>query len=144
VSNINAQNLFDGERESFQNLKDSCNGENWKFGDLDVLKKRTETPRVFAPKPSYGNSPKAINLYDLRNNNLEGVVPDNFMIGIENGFYGGGYGHGSYFDIYLSWNNITRVTPYILFYIKEFYNGKIWLDHNNLTSFLKPYEEIWG
>ena len=144
AANINAQNLHDAERTSFKNLKDSCNGENWKFGDLDVLKKRTETPRVYAPKPSYGNSPQAIKLFDLRNNNLDGVVPDNFMVGIENGFFGGDYGHGSYLDIYLSWNNISRVTPYIIFYMEGFYNGKVWLDHNNITTVLKSYKDLWG
>jgi hypothetical protein len=143
VSNINAQNLLQNQISAFQNLKDSCDGENWRFNDLDVLKKRTEIPLVYAPKPSYGNAPQSIRLFDLRNNNMEGVVPDNFMIGVENGLYDLSYGHGSFFDIYLSWNRITRVTPYIVFPMKNFYNGKVWLDHNNLTSFLKPYNEMW-
>ncbi|MCT4640167.1 MAG: hypothetical protein N4A72_20895, partial [Bacteroidales bacterium] len=140
VSNIKAQSIPKNQINAFQNFKDSCNGENWKFNDLNILKKRTEIPYVKTASSTYGQ----IRLFDLRNNNLEGVVPDNFMIDVENGIYDLNYGHGSYFDIYLSWNKITKVTPYILFPMKSFYNGKIWLDHNNLTSFLKPYEEIWG
>ena len=136
--NINAQDIIDAERNSFNNLKDNCNGDSWKFGDLDVLKKRTESPRVNAT--GYG-----IILYDLRNNNLEGTVPDNFIFGVEGGLTEKKFGHQTGFDIYLGWNNITSVTPYIQFWRDNMYNQNIWLDHNNLTVFdLKSYEELWG
>jgi hypothetical protein len=136
--NASAQNILDAERNSFKNLKDSCNGENWKFGDLEVLKKRSESPRVKAT--AYG-----IVLYDLRDNNLQGSVPDNFIIGVEGGTSENGYGHETSFDIYLSWNNITRVTSYIQFWRDDKFNQNIWLDHNNITSIdLKSDEDLWG
>jgi hypothetical protein len=136
--NINAQDFVDSERNAFKNFKDSCNGENWNFNDLEVLKNRTEHPRV--KTSGYG-----IILFDLRDNNLQGSVPDNFIVGVEGGSSTVGYGHRSYFDIYLSWNNISKVTPYIQSYKEGYFNLNVWLDHNNLTSFdLKSYQELWG
>ncbi len=129
---------------AFEALKNSLDGDNWNFKTIDDLKARDKSPyiKLYNSVLNYnGTGHKRIDMLDLSNNNLTGVIPESFNFVTDDI---GNWKHSmtNYGVVKFSHNNITDASKYIGFAIRQGYYKGLWLDHNKLEKFemADPYK----
>lgn len=120
---------------AFNELKNTTDGENWTISSLDSLRSRESFPYIKDGNPcSYNNNGHIpLEIWDLTNNNLSGIISDDFAWQPEDP--GRWYYPIAYSGILkFSHNNITSLTKFLGFAYYNNYVSELWLDNNQLTN----------
>ncbi|MCT4639502.1 MAG: T9SS type A sorting domain-containing protein [Bacteroidales bacterium] len=129
---------------AFEALKNNLDGDNWRFKTIEDLMARDKSPyiRLYDGVLNYnGTGHKRIDILDLSNNNMSGIIPEAFNY-VSDDIGNWKHTMTNYGVAKFSHNNITDASKYIGFAHRTGYYKGLWLDHNKLEKFdmVDPYK----